>query len=65
MYKRANKLLFYFSNQFNKPDNHFGFKNIPTEDKQPLINEVFHSVANKYDVMNDAMSLGIHRYWKN
>lgn len=48
-----------------KPDNHFGFKDVPTESKQSLVNQVFHSVANKYDLMNDAMSLGIHRYWKN
>jgi len=48
-----------------KPDNHFGFKDIATESKQSLVNEVFHSVANKYDLMNDAMSMGIHRYWKN
>jgi ubiquinone/menaquinone biosynthesis C-methylase UbiE len=28
------------------------------------VNQVFHSVANKYDVMNDFMSMGVHRYWK-
>lgn len=37
---------------------------MPTEEKQSLVNQVFHSVANKYDLMNDFMSLGIHRYWK-
>ena len=45
-------------------DNYFGFVNVATEEKQPLVNQVFHSVANKYDVMNDFMSMGIHRYWK-
>jgi ubiquinone/menaquinone biosynthesis C-methylase UbiE len=45
-------------------DNHFGFVAVETEKKQPLVNQVFHSVANKYDVMNDFMSMGIHRYWK-
>ena len=47
------------------PDNHFGFRKVRTEEKQPFVNEVFHSVANKYDIMNDAMSMGIHRYWKH
>ena len=46
-------------------DNHFGFKQVATGEKQPLVNEVFHAVANKYDIMNDFMSLGIHRYWKH
>lgn len=54
--------LFRFS---NNRDNHFGFKDIATEQKQPLVNSVFHSVASSYDVMNDLMSVGIHRYWKN
>lgn len=43
---------------------HFGFRDVPVEDKQKLVAEVFSSVASKYDVMNDAMSLGIHRLWK-
>lgn len=49
---------------FCTSDNHFGFKNVPTQNKQSLVNEVFHSVANKYDLMNDVMSAGVHRYWK-
>jgi hypothetical protein len=65
MYIRKYILRFVFSNQYKKYDNHFGFQDISTEQKQPLINEVFHSVATKYDLMNDAMSIGIHRYWKN
>ncbi|GHC74708.1 bifunctional demethylmenaquinone methyltransferase/2-methoxy-6-polyprenyl-1,4-benzoquinol methylase UbiE [Limoniibacter endophyticus] len=43
----------------------YGFRSVDTEDKQPLVNEVFHSVAKKYDVMNDLMSGGLHRAWKN
>jgi len=44
---------------------HFGFQTVPKEDKQSLVGEVFHKVANTYDVMNDVMSLGIHRWWKD
>lgn len=43
---------------------HFGFRDVPTGEKQKLVGEVFSSVAGKYDLMNDAMSLGIHRLWK-
>jgi len=43
---------------------HFGFRDVPTGEKQKLVGEVFTSVAGKYDLMNDAMSLGIHRAWK-
>ncbi len=43
---------------------HFGFRDVPVADKQKLVGEVFSSVAGKYDLMNDAMSLGIHRVWK-
>lgn len=43
---------------------HFGFKTVPTADKQAKVAEVFHSVAAKYDLMNDLMSMGIHRLWK-
>ena len=42
----------------------FGYQQVPWEDKAHKVAEVFHSVANKYDVMNDLMSLGIHRVWK-
>ncbi|QHI95570.1 bifunctional demethylmenaquinone methyltransferase/2-methoxy-6-polyprenyl-1,4-benzoquinol methylase UbiE [Aristophania vespae] len=42
----------------------FGFKHVPREEKKPLVRQVFESVAGKYDIMNDAMSLGIHRIWK-
>ena len=43
---------------------HFGFKEVDTEEKQNLVGDVFRSVAGNYDVMNDAMSMGVHRLWK-
>jgi demethylmenaquinone methyltransferase/2-methoxy-6-polyprenyl-1,4-benzoquinol methylase len=44
---------------------HFGFRDVPLEDKQTLVNSVFHSVASRYDLMNDLMSAGLHRVWKD
>jgi len=44
---------------------HFGARQVPLEDKQGLVDDVFHSVAQRYDLMNDLMSLGLHRAWKN
>jgi demethylmenaquinone methyltransferase/2-methoxy-6-polyprenyl-1,4-benzoquinol methylase len=44
---------------------HFGFRDVPLDDKQTLVNDVFHSVAQRYDLMNDLMSAGLHRVWKN
>ncbi|MFG4597860.1 bifunctional demethylmenaquinone methyltransferase/2-methoxy-6-polyprenyl-1,4-benzoquinol methylase UbiE [Acinetobacter baumannii] len=43
---------------------HFGYSTVRTEDKAQKVAEVFHSVASKYDLMNDLMSFGIHRLWK-
>src|SRR5215469_11830069 len=43
---------------------HFGFAEVPLADKQALVDDVFHSVANRYDLMNDLMSGGLHRAWK-
>ncbi len=43
---------------------HFGFRTVAKDEKQQLVAEVFHSVATKYDMMNDVMSFGIHRVWK-
>ena len=43
---------------------HFGFRDVPTGDKQKLVGRVFSSVASRYDLMNDLMSFGIHRLWK-
>lgn len=42
----------------------FGFESVTLHEKQQRVNDVFHSVAGKYDVMNDVMSFGIHRLWK-
>jgi demethylmenaquinone methyltransferase / 2-methoxy-6-polyprenyl-1,4-benzoquinol methylase len=44
---------------------HFGSRKVPLADKQALVNDVFHSVAQRYDLMNDLMSFGLHRAWKN
>ena len=43
----------------------FGAKRVPLVAKQALVNDVFHSVARRYDLMNDLMSFGLHRAWKN
>ena len=43
---------------------HFGYQTVAREEKAGKVAEVFHSVAAKYDIMNDLMSLGIHRLWK-
>jgi demethylmenaquinone methyltransferase/2-methoxy-6-polyprenyl-1,4-benzoquinol methylase len=43
---------------------HFGFKQVNKEQKESMVADIFHSVAAKYDLMNDLMSLGIHRIWK-
>ncbi|ANK74636.1 bifunctional demethylmenaquinone methyltransferase/2-methoxy-6-polyprenyl-1,4-benzoquinol methylase UbiE [Ensifer sp. ENS07] len=43
----------------------FGFRNVGTGEKQPLVNDVFHKVAKRYDIMNDVMSAGLHRAWKD
>ncbi|GAM25629.1 hypothetical protein SAMD00019534_088040 [Acytostelium subglobosum LB1] len=44
---------------------HFGFRTVNTEQKESMVKEVFDSVASSYDIMNDAMSLGVHRLWKD
>ncbi len=43
---------------------HFGYQEIPVEEKADRVRSVFDSVASRYDLMNDLMSLGIHRIWK-
>jgi demethylmenaquinone methyltransferase/2-methoxy-6-polyprenyl-1,4-benzoquinol methylase len=43
----------------------FGYRTVPLEDKQRLVDDVFDSVAPRYDLMNDLMSAGLHRAWKN
>src|SRR3978361_1483577 len=47
------------------PPPHVGVKDVPLGDKQTLVNDVFHSVAQRYDLMNDLMSAGLHRVWKD
>ena len=44
---------------------HFGSRKVPLAHKQALVDDVFHSVAQRYDLMNDLMSFGLHRAWKN
>lgn len=48
----------------SKKTTHFGYQTVNAEDKADKVAEVFHSVADKYDLMNDLMSGGIHRLWK-
>ncbi len=43
---------------------HFGFDSVRTDEKQGRVNDVFHAVARRYDLMNDLMSAGLHRAWK-
>ena len=51
----------------DRPDQttHFGFRDVPLGEKQTLVNDVFRSVASRYDLMNDLMSAGLHRVWKD
>ena len=48
-----------------RSDTHFGFRSVPLEAKQTLVDDVFHKVARRYDLMNDLMSGGLHRAWKD
>ena len=64
--------LNHTNSQLNQPGpssesrtTHFGFQTVPEEAKESLVKNVFNSVASSYDVMNDAMSLGVHRLWKD
>ena len=49
----------------NEPTTHFGYETIPEPEKAARVHGVFASVAPRYDLMNDAMSAGIHRLWKD
>src|SRR4026207_1031304 len=53
------------SDRATGPDTHFGFRRVPMADKQGLVDDVFRSVAHRYDLMNDLMSGGLHRAWKD
>ena len=46
-------------------ETHFGFRQVPLADKQALVDDVFHRVARRYDLMNDLMTAGLHRAWKD
>jgi demethylmenaquinone methyltransferase / 2-methoxy-6-polyprenyl-1,4-benzoquinol methylase len=46
-------------------ESYFGYRRVPLEQKQALVDDVFHSVARRYDLMNDLMSGGLHRLWKD
>lgn len=48
----------------NEESTHFGYRQVSRRDKAGQVADVFHSVAGKYDLMNDLMSMGIHRLWK-
>ena len=43
---------------------HFGFRSVRESEKAAKVAQVFHSVADRYDIMNDLMSVGLHRAWK-
>lgn len=51
-------------NDAQKERTHFGYQEVPVPEKSGLVAEVFHSVAHRYDLMNDLMSAGLHRLWK-
>ena len=56
------------STQQNNPENkkaQFGFREVAWQDKAPMVRGVFNNVASSYDLMNDLMSFGLHRYWKH
>src|ERR1700686_939477 len=46
-------------------ETHFGFRTVGLDDKQAMVDEVFDKVARRYDLMNDLMSVGLHRVWKD
>ena len=48
-----------------RDDTHFGYQTVPLSEKQGMVDDVFHSVARRYDLMNDLMSGGLHRAWKD
>ena len=67
MVRLMGKMQSEYSSVMDRPDQttHFGFRDVPLGDKQTLVNDVFHSVASRYDLMNDLMSAGLHRVWKD
>jgi demethylmenaquinone methyltransferase/2-methoxy-6-polyprenyl-1,4-benzoquinol methylase len=53
------------ANRDDERQTHFGYSRVRLDEKQELVDDVFHRVANRYDVMNDLMSAGLHRFWKD
>lgn len=52
------------SHDRKSPETHFGFRSVSFDQKEKLVQQVFSDVAFKYDIMNDLMSFGLHRFWK-
>jgi len=52
------------TNRPEEMEGSYGFASVGKGEKQPLVNDVFHRVAERYDIMNDLMSAGLHRLWK-
>jgi 2-methoxy-6-polyprenyl-1,4-benzoquinol methylase len=65
--KRASKTFRPLTNKIArfKSTTDFGYQNVKTEQKESMVKDVFSKVAQNYDIMNDLMSLGIHRLWKD
>src|SRR5437773_4367807 len=55
----------YWHTMSDTPSTSFGFRDVPEPEKQQLVQDVFSSVARRYDLMNDLMSSGLHRVWKD
>ena len=53
-----------YDTDMDESTTHFGYRDVPVDEKEKLVGRVFTSVAGKYDLMNDLMSFGIHRIWK-
>ena len=53
------------SNEHHDTASTFGFREVRPEERQGLVNQVFATVADRYDLMNDLMSGGLHRLWKD
>ncbi|BFZ04632.1 hypothetical protein BsWGS_07671 [Bradybaena similaris] len=53
------------SKESHGPETHFGFQSVSEKEKEHKVYEVFENVASKYDLMNDTMSAGVHRIWKD
>ncbi|XP_005093926.2 2-methoxy-6-polyprenyl-1,4-benzoquinol methylase, mitochondrial [Aplysia californica] len=53
------------TDQDRQTETHFGFQSVPEEEKEQKVHEVFSNVAKTYDLMNDVMSGGLHRVWKD